>query len=148
MKWGGADAPSSPVRRGAAFRALAAQGKAPWDGFWQAGPAAAPVLEKTQAPVKLEKKPIPPEKPGALVPKVVTDTLPPLPPALVTGGGTASWLIIVFQLGASLILSAVLNTILPVGVALCLAPLSIWMRRPNWGIFVFVMAIVWLMLRR
>jgi len=59
QKWiGMQDAP--PVmprtRRSEGFRVLAAQGKAPWDGFWQAEPIAAPMLEKTQVQITLEKR--------------------------------------------------------------------------------------------
>ena len=67
-------------------------------------------------------------------------------PALVTGGGSMSWLIVTFQLGASLVLSALIGNGFPLIVSVGLAILSLRMRRPNWFIFLFAMAILWLML--
>lgn len=48
-------ASAQPTRRSSGFRALAAQGREPWTGFWQAAMPAAPQLEKTQQQVKQEK---------------------------------------------------------------------------------------------
>jgi RNA-directed DNA polymerase len=44
------------AKRSSAFRVLSAQGKAPWDGWWQPATQAAPVLEKTVQQVKTEKR--------------------------------------------------------------------------------------------
>ena len=150
LKWASADA--SPVvlsktRRGMAFRLLSAQGKAPWDGFWQAVPAAAPVLEKTKAQITAEKKGT--SAVAASKPLRASGVDVPAPsemPALITGGGSMSWLIVTFQLGASLVLSALIGNGIPLVVSMSLAILSLRMRRPNWFIFLFAMALLWLML--
>jgi RNA-directed DNA polymerase len=56
-RWAQAAAPlPAQVRRPASFRALSAQGKAPWEGFWQAQAPAAPVLEKTQQQIDAERE--------------------------------------------------------------------------------------------
>ena len=44
------------ANRRSAFRALSAQGKAPWEGWWQPARPAAPLLEKTAIQVKEEKR--------------------------------------------------------------------------------------------
>ncbi|MYN05590.1 RNA-directed DNA polymerase [Pseudoduganella sp. DS3] len=49
------DGGEQAARRSSGFRALSAQGKEPWAGFWQAQAPAAPELEKTQQQVKQEK---------------------------------------------------------------------------------------------
>ncbi|MBB3225391.1 reverse transcriptase family protein [Pseudoduganella umbonata] len=58
-RWSDTGSPAVTVAKAISagnFRALSAQGKAPWPGFWQAGMAPAPVLEKTQEQVVAMKK--------------------------------------------------------------------------------------------
>lgn len=137
----------SKGRRSTAIRVLSAQGKAPRDGFWQAPPAAVPVLGKTQAQLIAEKTAAREEVSGT--PSRASgeiDPSPSDPPALTTVGGSASGLIVTFQLGVSVVLSVLTGNAIPFVVALRLAILSLRMRRPNWGIFPFAMVILWLML--
>lgn len=47
---------SASAKRSSAFRALAAQGQAPWDGWWQPVAEPAPVPEKTADQVRLDKR--------------------------------------------------------------------------------------------
>jgi len=55
-RWAQTPVPSAAMaHRPANFRALSAQGKAPWDGFWQAQAPAAPVLEKTRHQLNEER---------------------------------------------------------------------------------------------
>jgi hypothetical protein len=148
IKWAGVAAASAsvvPARRGGAFRVLAAQGKAPWDGFWQAGPPAAPVLEQTREQVIAGKK-RPPAEVASAPEDGLKSAMPAEGPALLTGGGPTSWIILAGQAVISLVLSAMIGNIIPFVLTAVLALVSLRMRRPNWGIFLFVMAVSWLTL--
>jgi RNA-directed DNA polymerase len=138
LKWGDAQETSSKAtQRSAGFRILSAQGKAPWEGFWQARPAGAPVLEKTQAQMKAAKQEV--------VPAVEAEVISPQRPVILTGGGRMSGMILVIQAGLSIILSGIVGNIVPFLATIGLTVLSLRMRRPNWGLFIFAMGILWLM---
>lgn len=125
------------ARRGSDFRALSAQGKEPWDGFWQAAAPAAPVMEKTQQQInqeKLEKR----EKPAAKQKAVA----PGSGPAARSGAGRPAteasasarggrgmfagrpWVAIIIQVYFAISLCMNFRTSLPFAVAIVLAVLS------------------------
>ncbi|KRB91521.1 reverse transcriptase family protein [Duganella sp. Root198D2] len=114
------------ARRSSGFRALSAQGKEPWAGFWQAAAAPAPELEKTQQQLTQEKT--------AARKKVVTPTSGPSrptarpaaeAPAAARGGrGTFTgrpWVAIIIQVYFAITLCLNLHTPLPFVVAVMLA---------------------------
>jgi hypothetical protein len=153
-KWSG-DVPvpaSAPGRAGGQFRTLAAQGKAPWAGFWQAGAPAAPVLEQTQAQIDTARKlakadaapPQPTPKPertddgGAARGERIARRNP-----LLLGGGRMTWYAIALQGLIALLLSRKLGSNVPILAMLALYWLSVRYRRMLWIPFIVVMVLIW-----
>jgi retron-type reverse transcriptase len=153
-KWSG-DVPvpaSAPGRAGGQFRTLAAQGKAPWAGFWQAGAPAAPVLEQTQAQIDTARKlakadaapPQPTPKPertddgGAARGERIARRNP-----LLVGGGRMTWYAIALQGLIALLLSRKLGSNVPILAMLALYWLSVRYRRMLWIPFIVVMVLIW-----
>lgn len=125
-----APAASAPAaRRSSGFRALSAQGKEPWAGFWQAAAPPAPVLEMTQEQLTQEKytaarKPAaatsPPAKPAAAPASEV-------PPPVRGGRGTFTgrpWVAIIIQVYFAISLCLNFRSPLPFVVAVVLAVLA------------------------
>ncbi|MCE3607795.1 reverse transcriptase family protein [Massilia sp. P8910] len=164
-RWGvaGVDMKLTQSKRSSAFRALSAQGKAPWDGWWQATLASAPVLEKTAAQLAAEKKAskaaeAPPtrvnmDKPAAADPRAVTPVAALHPPpaggvpanAAHTGkpyGDNNFRVAIAVQLALVCAFALATQRVLP---SVCMAAIvlqSAMFRRPRWGWFLFI-ALVW-----
>jgi retron-type reverse transcriptase len=135
----------APAKRRSAFRALAAQGQAPWDGWWQPAVAAAPVLEKTAEQVKVEtlakRPPKPPKKEAAAKPLRIPQMRTVEQEAdarihRVPAGDMA------LQLALAAILSASLKSALPLLAALVLMPGTARLKQPRWRRFSFVMLCV------
>lgn len=151
-KWRGADAtqvaaPGKPAARSAAFRALSAQGKAPWEGFWQAGPGTAPVLEKTQEQIKAERKalrnPVEPSSPAPAPDKRAgaTRATAPADRAAKFDAYRALRIALIAQTVIGLLLSGLVRNALPLLCAVVLVFLARRDRREYWGRFALVMAI-------
>ena len=129
------------ARRGAAFRALSAQGKAPWEGFWQAGPALAPQLEQTQEQIEEKKK-------LARLPVIEKETEAVVRPA------PAPKVVKKRNVGPALVIQAILMsllarhfaTILPVFCGLALFSFSLRDGKAHWKRFALVMGIAALVL--
>jgi retron-type reverse transcriptase len=158
-KWSGADAtPASRGvgRAGGQFRTRAAQGEAPWEGFWQAGTPPAPVLEKTQEQITAERRQQKAadkaEKPSAARPDAakpadvsaerqerVARRMP-----LLTGGGRMTWYALAIQGFIALLLSRQLGSHVPILAVLAIGWLSARFRRPLWVPFIFIMALIWI----
>jgi retron-type reverse transcriptase len=142
-RWSDATSAGVPVaaRRRGGFRALSAQGKAPWEGFWQAKPAPAPALEKTQQQVTLEKKEArrwssvasstdlaatePVTKAPADVPQV-----------------RVPWLALLSQFLIALALALTYRTPLPIAGILLLSRTSRRDGRPHWTRFICAMVLL------
>jgi len=145
-------------RAGGGFRVLAAQGKAPWPGFWQAGTPAAPVLEKTQEQIdtarKLAKVEAQPPKPAQ------PHTPPPAAPLvneavvaraertarrnpLLVGGGRMTWTVAALQGVIALLLSRKVGNNVPILAMLALYWLAVRFRRTLWIPYIVVMALIW-----
>lgn len=143
-RWSGQDAAPAAVdlakRRGQAFRALSAQGRAPWDGFWQAAAAAPPVLEKTREQAKLEKQPARVQAVEKEAPRSEARPAPApvVAPAKQRGIGTA----IVVQLVIMSALTRAFANILPLVCGIALLSLSLRDGRPHWKRFGVVTAVV------
>lgn len=142
-RWAQAPAqiPSAAKRR-ADFRALSAQGKAPWAGFWQAQAPAAPVLEKTQQQINAERnakrearRQEPRERHApAPAPEISTASAAPdahrsNPRGFFKG---RPWVAIVAQLYLAMVVSARAGSALPLLCALVLAVLSWRNYHPGW----------------
>ena len=153
-KWSG-DAPVpafGPGRAGGQFRTMAAQGKAPWAGFWQAGAPPAPVLEQTQEQIdtarKLAKADAAPPQPtprpertddgGAARGERIARRNP-----LLVGGGRMTWYAISLQGLIALLLSRKLGSNVPILAMLALYWLSVRYRRMLWIPFIVVMVLIW-----
>jgi hypothetical protein len=165
-KWSGADA--TPASRGAGraggqFRTRAAQGKTPWEGFWQAGTPPVPVLERTQEQIEAERRQEKaadkPEKPSAARPSAARpDAARPVDAAaerqergarrtpLVTGGGRMTWYVLAIQGFIALLLSRQLGSHVPILAVLAIGWLSARFRRPLWVPFIFIMTLIWIVL--
>lgn len=159
-KWSGdTAAPAAvPGRAGGRFRALSAQGKAPWDGFWQAGAPPAPVLEQTQAQIdmqrKLAKETAKPPEPVA-APASAPSRRPSHDPVaargertarrnpLLVGGGRMTWTVAALQGVIALLLSRAIGNNVPILAMLALYWLSLRVRRPLWVPYVVVMTLIW-----
>lgn len=133
-----------PARRGKDFRGLAAQGKAPWEGFWQAGTAPAPVLEKTQEQIttarKEARKPVPAAPAAQAQPRHGSEVMPP---SIFDGGGGVSWLTFGVQLIVAALVGAAVRSPVPLILTLVLIGLSMRFRRPFWIGFVLLMLVLW-----
>jgi len=142
-----------PGRAGGQFRTLAAQGKAPWAGFWQAGAPAAPVLEQTQEQIDTARK---------LAKADATQQQQPTPKPertddgdaargeriarrnpLLVGGGRMTWHAIALQGLIALLLSRKLGSNVPILAMLALYWLSVRYRRMLWLPFIVVMVLIW-----
>jgi RNA-directed DNA polymerase len=134
--------PPSAAKRQAEFRALSAQGKAPWDGFWQAQAPAAPVLEKTQQQINAERdakrkakrqghpeQPAPVPAPKGPAVSATPEARPPHPRGFFKG---RPWLAILAQLYLALVVSTKTSSSLPLLCALVLAVLSWRNYHPGW----------------
>lgn len=145
-KWSGQDAPAAvPARRGNNFRGLAAQGKAPWNGFWQAGAPPAPVLEKTQEQITADRQQA--RKPVRAVPAAQVEppsdsTMTP-PPSVFDGGGSISWSTFAVQLTVAALVGTAVHNALPLVLTLMLMGLSVRFRRPFWIGFILLMLVLW-----
>lgn len=126
-------AASAPVaRRSSGFRALSAQGKEPWAGFWQAAAPPAPVQEKTQQQLTQEKieakqKPATPTS-GPSRPTARPAAEAPAAAPARGGRGTFTgrpWVAIVVQVYFAITLGLNFHTSLPFVVAVVLA-VSAW----------------------
>jgi retron-type reverse transcriptase len=127
-----APAASAPVaRRSSGFRALSAQGREPWAGFWQAAAPAAPVLEKTQEQLTQEKRAAkqkasaPTSGPSRPAARPAAEASAPAPAR--GGRGTFTgrpWVAIVIQLYFAITLCLNFRTPLPFVVAVVLAVLA------------------------
>jgi RNA-directed DNA polymerase len=124
------------------FRALSAQGKAPWDGWWQPATAPAPVLEKTREQVVLEKRPAPaqPAPPAA-------EAAPPAAAEHVGAFKGRPWGALALQLLIALLISSSRHSPAPFLVALGLCYLSLRDYNANWVRFISVMCVVSVVLR-
>lgn len=130
-----------PARRGKDFRGLAAQGKAPWEGFWQAGTAPAPVLEKTQEQITTARKEARKPVPAAQAqPRHGSEVMPP---SIFDGGGGVSWLTFGVQLIVAALVGAAVRSPVPLILTLVLIGLSMRFRRPFWIGFVLLMLVLW-----
>jgi RNA-directed DNA polymerase len=132
------------AKRSSAFRALSAQGKAPWDGWWQPAAPIAPVLEKTAEQVKVEKR----------VRK--EDAAPPTPAATATtqrreeirptqNVGVVKerpWGPLVMQLVLAGFVAIAFRSMAPMLVSIILFVRSLLSYSTNWGRFVSAMVIV------
>lgn len=127
------------AQRNSAFRLLSAQGKQPWDGWWQPAMPAAPVLEQTAIEVKLEKKavkqaaePAPVQTAPAVSSKEPVDT-------------TSSWFrgrpwpAVLLQIAMACMMAIAIQHHRPVIFALVLAYLELRDRKPNWRYFAMAM---------
>jgi retron-type reverse transcriptase len=147
-----------PGRAGGRFRALSAQGKAPWEGFRQAGTPPAPVLEQTQAQIdmqrKLAKEAAKPPQPVSS-PASASSNRPAHDPVaargertarrnpLLVGGGRMTWTVAALQGIIALLLSRAIGSNVPILAMLALYWLSLRVRRPLWIPYVVVMALLW-----
>ncbi len=131
-RWTGvpqADRRPSLAKRGSDFRTLSAQGKAPWEGFWQAAAPPAPELERTTEQLAQEKKAArrhaaPAARPSgdADVAEVrATSSLPPVP-----------WSAIGAQLGLALAYGIDQGKLLPLAFTVGLAFMAWRDRDPHW----------------
>jgi len=152
-KWIGVTGESKDQRqpRGAGvFRALAAQGKAPWDGFWQAKAALAPVLEKTQEQVKAEKKEAKAQAAGGPKPALDKKARKAAEPAFVAAQDQQRrrrpWDAVAIQLFIGLSLSLGGASGSPLVCALILGALALRDFRPHWGRFAIAMVIIQVLL--
>ena len=153
-RWSGQETPPgvplpAPARRGNDFRGLAAQGKAPWDGFWQAGTAPAPILEQTQEQImaarKEARKPVQ-AAPSPQVQPLDGSTMVPPSPSIFDGGGGVSWLTFAVQLIVSALVGGAVRSALPLVLTLVLMGLSVRFRRPFWIGFILLMLVLWAVL--
>jgi RNA-directed DNA polymerase len=166
-KWSGDGSTSAADagRAGGQFRVRAAQGKAPWPDFWQAGTPTAPVLEKTQEQITTERKlakaeakaPQPaPEQARASTPAATQadeasiaraeDTARRSP--LLVGGGRMTWAVAAVQGLIALLLSRKIGNNVPILAMLALYWLAVRVRRPLWIPYIVVMALIWAAMAR
>jgi RNA-directed DNA polymerase len=119
------------------FRVLAAQGKAPWNGWWQ--PVSPPLLEKTAGQVVLKKwlpqsglsrRPAPPTQ------RTPCPNLPPAsgPRRAVPGGALA------LQAAGACVAALGSSSALPLVPVFRLITQSALLRSPRWGWYALVMA--------
>lgn len=145
-RWAAASAvqPRHAAKRRSAFRALAAQGKAPWDGWWQPAAPAAPVQEKTAVQVKLEKKAdkAPAKEPAPKPTRQAREIEREIERAAAAPVVPVPWSQIAVQLALALGMSSSLGSILPLLAALVLAPGSVRRKQPRWIWFGLVMLCV------
>jgi RNA-directed DNA polymerase len=148
----------SSAKRNSDFRALSAQGKAPWDGWWQPEAPVAPVLEKTKEQNALEKRAVKLEakagksgaeqKPGS--PGAAAMAAPAPPGADSQKAGLFKgrpWGALALQLLIAFVLSSSRGSAAPLLVALGLAFLSLRNYNANWLRFFGFMCVVSLALR-
>lgn len=146
-------APAQMMRKAkhrSAFRALAAQGKAPWDGWWQSAPAPAPVQEKTAVQVVLEKRQA---KAGAKTQpgktEKATPTNSPTPPQPAASGftpGNVPWRALLAQFVLALVVARSTRNLFALVLACILIALAAQGKRANWATFLMAMLLM-IMLR-
>jgi retron-type reverse transcriptase len=138
-----------PARHNSAFRALAAQGKAPWTNWWQPAAKPAPVLEKTPEQLKQEKQALAAARAGNHAGKNTSTGQPKAGPgrnsrtaSAAPLGGTSSpppWPVLALQaclgLGAALLAQSTL--VLVASGLLLYATLKT--RQPNWIRFCLIL---------
>ncbi|MDQ1925036.1 reverse transcriptase family protein [Massilia pseudoviolaceinigra] len=166
-RWGaaGIDMKLMQSKRSSAFRALSAQGKAPWDGWWQATLASAPVLEKTAAQLAVEKKerkaaeapavppaPVNMKKPAAAQTPVAAPAAAVRPPPASDApanpdpvakpdGDNNFQVAIAVQVALICAFALASQRVLP---SICMAVIvlqSAMLRKPRWGWFLFIILI-------
>lgn len=142
--WSGVPSAGVPAaaRRSGDFRALSAQGKAPWDGFWQAAQSPAPVLEQTQMQMTLSKKEerrwssVAPSADGS-------GTIGPITKAPVGAPRVrAPWLALLSQFLIALALALLYRTPLPIAGILLLSRTSRRDGSPHWTRFICAMVLL------
>ncbi len=118
----------SPAKHDSDFRTLSAQGKAPWDGFWQAAAPPAPELERTAEQLAQQKKEARRQQPAAPAAEpsgdpgvAATPRLPPVP-----------WNAIGMQLGLALAYGIDRGKLLPLAFTIGLAYMAWRDRDPHW----------------
>jgi hypothetical protein len=137
-------ASAAVARRSSGFRALSAQGKEPWAGFWQAAIPAAPVLEKTQeqltqAKAAAKQKPAAPaSSPSRPAARPATA---PQPPARESRGIFTGrpWVAILIQLYFAMTLCLNFRTPIPFVAAVALAVLAWRNFSAGWPRYFFTM---------
>ncbi len=142
------------AKRNSDFRLLAAQGKAPWDGWWQASAATGPVLEKTAEQVALAKRAVKQtdDKRTAPVESVRPGTpgAPGVPAASNEKVGAFKgrpWGALALQLLIALVISSGRHSPAPFLLALGLCYLSLRDYNANWWRFFGAMCVVSVVLR-
>lgn len=160
------------AQRRSAFRALAAQGKAPWEGWWQPARPPAPVLEKTALQMKEAKReqkaqeksaaaasppkagkwtqagtpPAQPHSPASQPPRPSPAPAPPRRPA-----GKRSffqgrpWGALALQLLIATMLSISIRSGVPLLVTIALCINSLIDFSAHWGRFVLTMGVLFLL---
>lgn len=123
--------------RNSDFRRLSAEGKAPWDGFWQAAPPAPPIREKTQQELLAERQARKEAAPAAMPAPQPERSSAPL--GLFEG---RPWGAIGLQFFLAVFASLVLSSPFPAVAAVVLAALSLRDYGAHWIRFVFVMILV------
>ena len=162
VTWGGSEAlvlpPANAGRqRTSAFRVLSAQGKAPWDGFWQAVTPPAPVLEKTAEQLKIEKKTArtasdaptsaTASRAGRKYPVQDAPTPDPAHHAKASRRRAVPWLSLFIQLLLASTLMNILDDGTPLVCAVIAACLSCFERQANWPRFALMMGMAALIVR-
>lgn len=140
---GASPEPVAPARRHSDFRALAAKGQAPWEGWWLPAGAPAPVLEQTAAQVVLEKKLV--KEAAQSPPEVVLaeQALEQPPPS---SARALPWRGLLFQVALAYLLSNVTGFIAFVVIAVTVVTSTIRSKRIKWRAFV-IMTIVAIILQ-
>ncbi len=121
----------SLAKRGSDFRTLSAQGKAPWEGFWQAAAPPPPALERTAEQLAQDKKAARQQQPASPAAEPSGDSgaadvpaapgLPPVP-----------WNAIGVQLGVALAYGIDQGKLLPLAFTVGLAVMAWRDRDPHW----------------
>ncbi len=153
------------AQRNSEFRALSAQGKAPWNGWWQTVAVAAPLLEKTQEQVALAKRARKQEETAtaaSVTAPIASDSpgMPGAPGTAATAEADAPgrndhvglfkgrpWGALALQLLIAALLSSRRENPAPLLVALGLCYLSLRNYNANWMRYIGVMCVVSLVLR-
>jgi RNA-directed DNA polymerase len=126
------------ARRNSEFRVLAAQGKAPWNGWWQPV-SPPPVLEKTAGQVVLEKK-------AATVRAVAPpssaepEDAPPEFATSVRAAAGRPWGALALQAAGACVAALGSRSALPLVPVFLLIAQSALLRSPRWGWYALVMA--------
>jgi retron-type reverse transcriptase len=162
-KWSqaGSDAPLADGKHHSDFRKLAADGKAPWDGWWQPSQPTAPMLEKTALQIAEEKQAKKVEqKQAQQVPQVqatqATPSRPAVqfgqnPPVQTTRSGekppvppvrNIPFADLMIQIGISLYVAIHYRSALAFAVGMCLFGWGLMSRKVNWLIYIVAMILI------